>query len=379
MCACGFTVKAAEARRVPGRNPAGRDPAVNEAAPDRDLTFIRVGEPTMVRTHQPAWTCYPSWLADFLTDPRVFHNAARTLRAATGRQRQSAGFTGATNDFHQRSCISLSFDIERDYDAPFESSESRTAGPFLREFSMQAAGLPLRGTFFVQGEMVPALAEPLQALTADGHEIGLHGFRHELWGRRNWKVRRPPVVRAVREQRLIMSLENFARAGLPRPTAFRAPNFTMDDSSYALLEQLGFAVDSSVPSQRGNHLLPSRRGRVRVVPVSCAPTPVPYIHPRLGIRTAVHFSQFNYDVYMKQHEAHLANLTNDTLRFQAAWGTLPYVLMYAHNWEFHANGLQASVAQLLERTHRLSRAYDLRPVTISQLAMGLSSREVSDG
>lgn len=312
---------------------------------------------------------YPFWMKDFLTDPRVFHNIAFTLRKSRKNLSllRELDFSQA---LYQKPPLALTFDIERDMTEPFESSESITAEVFLRHFLEFNENKGLKATFFVQGQMVPKLAKILLRARNQGHEVGLHGYSHELWGRNNWITRRLPITPSERERRLELSLCNFEEAGLPRPIAFRAPNFTIDELTYRLLKKKGFKVDSSSPTQRGNfNSFPVLDG-IRSVPVSSSPVPEVYVNPFLKVKTALSFTQLHYEGFVQKQLTSLSEVTKLILSYQLANNIKPHLVTYAHNWEFYRQNItdKSNVEKLFEQALYFVDRFNMQSLTISQTA-----------
>jgi peptidoglycan-N-acetylglucosamine deacetylase len=98
----------------------------------------------------------------------------------------------------------------------------------------------VKATFFVVGwvaERYPAL---IAQIVAAGHEVGSHSQMH----RRVYELT-PDQFAAD----LTVSIESIAATGVPRPTAFRAPEWSINDRAIWALDELvsqGFAVDASM-------------------------------------------------------------------------------------------------------------------------------------
>ena len=86
-----------------------------------------------------------------------------------------------------RNAVLLSFDnlgeaadLERGTArAPVGDDPSVTVG--LPRALEALAGLDLRATFFVEGLNAELYPDALRDIAAAGHEVGLHGWRHEVW------------------------------------------------------------------------------------------------------------------------------------------------------------------------------------------------------
>jgi peptidoglycan/xylan/chitin deacetylase (PgdA/CDA1 family) len=90
-------------------------------------------------------------------------------------------------------------------------------------------------TFFVEGwnaEMYPSV---LLQLAEHGHDVSLHGWRHELWANQNSDQHRVILER---------SLKAFEKIGL-RPAGFRPPGGNVAENPSALLHEFGFRYYSA--------------------------------------------------------------------------------------------------------------------------------------
>jgi peptidoglycan/xylan/chitin deacetylase (PgdA/CDA1 family) len=107
--------------------------------------------------------------------------------------------------------------------------------------------LPARGvlkiTYFIEGINAEIYPRELTAISAAGHEIGLHAWQHEAWNR----------LSLVRQENLLqMSLRAMNKIGL-RPVGFRPPGGQISVDSLTLLRRLGFDFCSPLGSP-GSHL-----------------------------------------------------------------------------------------------------------------------------
>lgn len=103
---------------------------------------------------------------------------------------------------------------------------------------LDAAGVP--ATFFVLGWIAERHPTLVQEILAAGHEVGSHSH----WHRRVYELT-PEAFAADLET----SVTAIAAAGAPRPTAFRAPEWSINDRApWALdvLSRTGFTVDASM-------------------------------------------------------------------------------------------------------------------------------------
>jgi peptidoglycan/xylan/chitin deacetylase (PgdA/CDA1 family) len=93
----------------------------------------------------------------------------------------------------------------------FDDGPDPTFTPPLLD-ALDAAGA--RATFFVVGERVAGQEDLLREMVARGHEIGLHGMRHE---------RHDGLAAAAAKRELGEGLAAIEAAGVPRPRRYRPP------------------------------------------------------------------------------------------------------------------------------------------------------------
>jgi peptidoglycan/xylan/chitin deacetylase (PgdA/CDA1 family) len=89
-------------------------------------------------------------------------------------------------------------------------------------------GLP--ATFFVEGFSAELYPEAVGAIVAAGHEVGLHGWRHEPWSDLDPERERELLVRGV------SVLESLSLA----PAGFRPPGGVLPAASWHALRATGF-------------------------------------------------------------------------------------------------------------------------------------------
>jgi polysaccharide deacetylase family protein (PEP-CTERM system associated) len=99
---------------------------------------------------------------------------------------------------------------------------------------MQERGV--HGTWFVLGWVAERLPELVRRIAAAGHEIGSHGFDHELVGNLSPEQFRTDVERS---KKLLEDIVGVEVAG------YRAPCFSITDWAIDVLRELGFQYDSS--------------------------------------------------------------------------------------------------------------------------------------
>jgi len=98
----------------------------------------------------------------------------------------------------------------------------------------------VRATFFAVGWIAERHPTLIQAIASAGHEIGSHGY----WHRRVYELDRQVFADDV-----VASREAIAAAGVKTVTAFRAPEWSINDRSMWALDELvrlGFRIDASM-------------------------------------------------------------------------------------------------------------------------------------
>lgn len=88
----------------------------------------------------------------------------------------------------------------------------------------------LRATFFVEAVNCELNPEALRAISARGHELGVHGWAHEVWGALDAGTERELLERAT---------QAFAALGVSA-RGFRPPGGELTARTPALLRRLGF-------------------------------------------------------------------------------------------------------------------------------------------
>lgn len=99
---------------------------------------------------------------------------------------------------------------------------------------MAATGV--RCTCFVLGWIAERCPSLIRRIAADGHEIASHGYGHDLLGRLSHDEFRADVTRA---KEILEDLTGVEVAG------YRAPAFSITDWAIPILEEAGYAYDSS--------------------------------------------------------------------------------------------------------------------------------------
>jgi peptidoglycan/xylan/chitin deacetylase (PgdA/CDA1 family) len=144
-----------------------------------------------------------------------------------------------------RCAVALSFDSDH------ETNELRDGGKSIGRMSWgqygSRVGVPriaallkshdVRASFFVPA--VAALIHPdeQRALVADGHEIGVHGWIHELNSGLTMEAERDLMLR---------SADTLERITGVRPVGMRTPSWDFSPATLAIAKELGLQYDSSL-------------------------------------------------------------------------------------------------------------------------------------
>jgi hypothetical protein len=119
----------------------------------------------------------------------------------------------------------------------------------------------LKITVFIVGEDAarPSNHQALRAITAAGHEVGNHSFRHEPWLHR--------YTPAELEQEIAGAEEAIVAATGERPRGFRGPGFSLSRETLRVLQRRGYRYDASTfptflgPVARAYYFLSARLSR----------------------------------------------------------------------------------------------------------------------
>ena len=111
-------------------------------------------------------------------------------------------------------------------------------GPIgLERIRKLLAEYDLKGTFFTPGHTALAYPESVEALVADGHEVGHHGWVHEGLSSLSESEERAVIERGIEALEPIIGT---------KPRGFRAPLWDLSARTVDLLIEYGFSYDSSM-------------------------------------------------------------------------------------------------------------------------------------
>ena len=148
-----------------------------------------------------------------------------------------------------RAAVSVTFDNLGEA-ADLERGLWPEGEPLGRHFSVRRAlprilemleELGMRSTFFIEGLNAELYPEALLEIADAGHEVGLHGWRHEYW---------PDLSPSDEARTLERSVHEIREIGI-QPRGFRPPGGRLTRSSPGLLADLGFTHCSPAGSGVG--------------------------------------------------------------------------------------------------------------------------------
>jgi peptidoglycan/xylan/chitin deacetylase (PgdA/CDA1 family) len=141
--------------------------------------------------------------------------------------------------------VALSFDSDH------ETNELRDGGKSIGRMAWgqygSRVGVPriakllraqnVRASFYVPAVTALIYPDEQRSLVADGHEIGMHGWIHELNSTLSPEAERDLMMRAAD------TLEDITRI---RPVGLRTPSWDFSPSTLAIVKELGIQYDSSL-------------------------------------------------------------------------------------------------------------------------------------
>jgi len=152
--------------------------------------------------------------------------------------------------------VAFTVDFEPDC-PPYLSSTFRgieQGAPRLLELF---ADTGVRATYFTTSEVAERHPAAVSALLEEGHELGCHGGTHTAFDRMNEATARWEIEQSSRV------LRSFAPV-----TSFRAPYLRFPDAYVPVLEQSGFALDSSLAKYKWSYRAPRRPTTLARIPAS---------------------------------------------------------------------------------------------------------------
>jgi peptidoglycan-N-acetylglucosamine deacetylase len=156
--------------------------------------------------------------------------------------------------------------------------------------------LGIRQTFFFPGYCMDQYPNLVEGVLADGHEVGLHGYLHEV------SLEQDPAGELAILER---GLEAAGKLMPEAPVGWRAPLFGLSDRSPELLVEHGFLYDASLMGDDQPYVLSTPRGELIEVPSEWANDDWPhYAHvPALEYVMQVKAPRLAAEVWRAEFEA----------------------------------------------------------------------------
>ena len=152
--------------------------------------------------------------------------------------------------------VALTVDFEPDC-PPFLSSTFRgieQGAPRLLELF---ADTGVRATYFTTSEVAERHPSSVRALLDAGHELGCHGVTHAAFDRMDEATARWEIEQSLRVLRAFAPV-----------SSFRAPYLRFPEAYVPLLEQAGFALDSSLAKYKRSYRVPRQPSTLARIPAS---------------------------------------------------------------------------------------------------------------
>lgn len=166
---------------------------------------------------------------------------------------QQAGYVRVPEGQKVAVGLGIDFDAMAIWDGSFHrlSQTYMHRGEFAGEVAVQRLlrlldKHQIKATWCIPGNSVETFPQAVRDVAAAGHELAHHGYQHE----------NPAIVDRERERAVLQrGLDAFDRVVGSRPRGYRSPYWDVSTNTLDLLEELGFAWDSSL---MGNDLHPYR-------------------------------------------------------------------------------------------------------------------------
>ena len=121
--------------------------------------------------------------------------------------------------------------------------------------------LDVKQTFFFPGYCVDTYPDMVKAIVDGGHEIGLHGYMHEVMNEQDPKAELEILERG---------LEAMAKVMDSPPVGWRAPLYAIADRTPEMLLDHGFVYDASLMGDDQPYLLRTPKGDLVELPSETA-------------------------------------------------------------------------------------------------------------
>jgi peptidoglycan/xylan/chitin deacetylase (PgdA/CDA1 family) len=201
--------------------------------------------------------------------------------------------------------LSITVDFEPDC-PPYLSSTFRGIEEGAPAVLALFRELGVRATYFTTGEVAARYPEAVRALVAEGHELGCHGATHTAFDTLDERSARWEIEESSR------LLRTFAPVA-----SFRAPYLRFPEPYVRLLEDAGFALDSSLAKYK-------RAYRRRRLPTRLTRIPASMTSSVLRLPRAVRdpwLLSLRDPVVLFVHPWEFVDLTRERLRYDCRFRT----------------------------------------------------------
>lgn len=227
----------------------------------------------------------------------------------------------------------LTTDVEQSFGSADLPHESGHIAVFLQRYGEMCEAFGIKSTLFFQGDLIPDNVELIKNLQSSGHEIGIHGLHHELWGREKWFLKDPWIHPLERKKLLKKIREIIDQNEIKNVRAFRAPNLVVDLTTLKLLPEFGFEIDSSSPAMLGRKPITKIKDGLCRVPVSR--DPMPHVQTRFGLPFG-NYLVMNLHNFIKLSDDELLHAINRLRDYHKRNKIPPYLVFLCHSWEFQS-------------------------------------------
>ncbi len=309
-------------------------------------------------------------LVDFLKDSRIPHflpiNMAKRARLSK--------FAARNVRITEPVLCSVTVDFERNHGSKDNQGSLEpsidTCKKFLSNFKDFSEQQGFKSTLFVQGNMLPPLTDELREMEEAGHELGVHGMYHGLWGPAKWFLNDRPLTKAERMQFLGEAMKNFEEAEFEKPVSFRAPNLVVDDTTYDVLAEYGIKYDSSYPTFKGGKPLPYHKNGIKCIPVSFDPTP--HFRRVVGIVPVVKYFMMTTYYFLMLSDEEIEEIFRMIFLTQRKARVKPHIVLLMHSWEFESSEIYKycggdNYTKLAKRLYFLQEKFGLDYRTFAEL------------
>ncbi len=267
----------------------------------------------------------------------------------------------------------LTVDIEHAYGSADLPHEIDHVSVFLDRFGDMCKTLEIKSTLFCQADLIETFQEKLRAMEESGHEIGIHGLHHELWGREKWFLKDAWVPPIERKKLLKKIREIVDHCGLKAVRSFRAPNLVVDLTTLALIREYGFEIDSSSPAMLGRKPMPKLKDGICRVPVSR--DPMPHIQWKYFVPFGNYIVMNLYN-FLKLSDGEILIAIERLREYHRKNKVPPHIVFMCHSWEFQSReGMKypsgENFTEMSKKIAMLKGHMDLEFMTLTELCTSI--------